>query len=596
MATFKLHFNAGEIGAGLPLSKMTIPTPIQKSILSERGIDFSGADFPDLDGEAFNPVADASDEHAARYYTEELLKNQDNELLAALTTPESPLLVPDLKLTDTKYSPLTNSNVVSFEQTLKSIPVFGTKAVVELSADTQTLVAFDANLAAPSGVSAVASLSPATALEKLAEFCGVEVKHFDHEEAPLLTFFQEDGGGKWHLAYHFKRMSAPPPAEDHGDLPEEFLGADIDGCCHGSSPRDASPEYDYLVDAHSGEVVFWFGSSPWLDIPVPCTGDDETNVRRTFYGLNSGAGFLLHDPQRNISTYDFGFSVIDPALVPATPISNPAASFLATNRAAVSAHYNATVVFDFFNNVLKRKGIDDKGMLLKSVVNVVESSSNKQWPNAAWWRDHMWYGQVDDGAGGYTSYSKHLDVIGHELAHGVTETTAGLIYAHLSGALNESFSDIFGVLINNWDSTTGFRPLIGWLWEIGPGLGHAGKPIRDFSNPGATGQPDHFSRYRPLPNTSAGDSGGVHYYSGIHNLAVYKVITALDGSGNPVFPPNEVAILYYLTLTKLTARSNFSDSRSTLLNVAGSFYSYDPAVRTSRLQTISDAYTAVGIV
>ena len=62
-----------------------------------------------------------------------------------------------------------------------------------------------------------------------------------------------------------------------------------------------------------------------------------------------------------------------------------------------------------------------------------------------WWQQKMWYGQVNG-----TSLAKHLDVIAHELTHGVTETSSKLIYRRLSGALNESYSDIFGVIIANW--------------------------------------------------------------------------------------------------------------------------------------------------
>ena len=141
----------------------------------------------------------------------------------------------------------------------------------------------------------------------------------------------------------------------------------------------------------------------------------------------------------------------------------------------------------------------------------------------------------------------------------------------------------------------GFRPLAGWDWQIGSGLGSGGGPLRDFSNPSITGHPNHFNHYRKLPNTQAGDWGGVHYYSGIHNLAAHGVLTATDVLGNSIIAPNEAAILYYLTLTKLTARADFSDCRQTLLNVAGSYFSNNPLTRGVRLQAIIDAYDGVGI-
>lgn len=100
-----------------------------------------------------------------------------------------------------------------------------------------------------------------------------------------------------------------------------------------------------------------------------------------------------------------------------------------------------------------RDGIDDRGMELISHVNCTMAAYETplEWRNAQWWQKKMWYGQVKDAKGVLKSFSKYLDIIAHELTHGVTETTAGLVYCNQSGALNESFSDIFGILIRNWD-------------------------------------------------------------------------------------------------------------------------------------------------
>jgi Zn-dependent metalloprotease len=344
-------------------------------------------------------------------------------------------------------------------------------------------------------------------------------------------------------------------------------------------------------------VFYYFSSAPRLDISVPCTGVDDENNSRTFFALNTGAAFRLEDPLRSIKTYDFTLQDLNnpSSAFPASPVTHTAPQFGNVNGPAVSAHYNAMLVFDFYNNELKRNGIDDKGMVLESVVNVYYSPNNPQphpfWGNAVWYNKRMWYGQRNDASGKRISYARYLDVIGHELTHGVTETTSNLVYRDLSGALNESFSDIFGIIIKNWFPSCP-NPIASWDWEMGPGLGAGGKAIRNFANPSLCGQPDHFSQYVPM----TADSGGVHVYSGIHNLAVYKVLTSKRPDGTDIFPPAEVAYLYYITLTRLTRMSDFSDCKRTLLSVAATRYSADPLVRVEKQDAIKAAYNAVGIV
>jgi Zn-dependent metalloprotease len=322
-------------------------------------------------------------------------------------------------------------------------------------------------------------------------------------------------------------------------------------------------------------------------------GADYDNNQVTFFGITGAGGFFLIDPLRNIETYDYNFQDLDATPTPAFPaqaISAPTNNLNVPQ--AVCAHYNATVVYNFFNDEMKRDGIDDKGMKLISAVNVYSSDQNPSpppnWGNAVWTQGKMWYGQENG-----TSFAKHLDIIAHELTHGVTETSSRLIYRRLSGALNESYSDIFGVIIANWNPG---RPndVSTWRWEIGPGLGQGGGPIRNFANPAATGQPDHMNQYQVLPLSF--DAGGVHIYSGIHNKAVHLLLTNRDAGGQLTFPTPELVLLLYLTLTRLTPTSVFTDSRRTLENVTGTYHAADLATRNARLAAIKAAFDAVGIV
>lgn len=243
--------------------------------------------------------------------------------------------------------------------------------------------------------------------------------------------------------------------------------------------------------------------------------------------------------------------------------------------------------------VLMRDGVDDKGMEIISYINCTSPSDQAppEWDNAMWWNNRMWYGQTRDGNGALRSFARHLDIIAHELAHGITEFTADLAYMKQSGALNESFSDIFGVMIKNWDWTHhDGGNTAGWNWEIGAGMGGHGLPLRDMSDPSRTGDPAHMRAY----SNQRSDNFGVHTNSNIHNKAAYNVMTATRADGTPMFTPRQSAVIYYLTLSRLDKLASFSQTLATLLNVSGVYFLASPD-RQQKLDAIRKAYHDVGI-
>jgi Zn-dependent metalloprotease len=243
--------------------------------------------------------------------------------------------------------------------------------------------------------------------------------------------------------------------------------------------------------------------------------------------------------------------------------------------------------------VLGRHGIDDRGMELVSVVNCTYARAQDppEWHNAVWYDNRMWYGRVKEPDGVLRSFARFLDIIAHELTHGVTEHTANLVYRDQSGALNESLSDIFGVVINNWYSVGPDSDTRGWSWEIGPGLGENGKPLRDMSDPARTGDPGHMNQYL----VTRQDNGGVHTNSNIHNHAAYRVLTACAGGGSPAMRPSDVAVLYYLALQRLGKLDGFPEMRRSLVSVAKSYFG-NPTERARMVRHIEAAYDTVGIV
>ena len=149
------------------------------------------------------------------------------------------------------------------------------------------------------------------------------------------------------------------------------------------------------------------------------------------------------------------------------------------------------------------------------------------------------------------SLSANIDVVAHEIFHGVTDHTSRLEYAFQPGALNESYSDIFGTIIANQGNADPRT----WDWRLGEGLLPGDEPFRDLSDPPRFGQPDHMDDFKVLPNNQQGDWGGVHINSGIHNKAAYNLLTAENGDGSCLTPPRCAAV-FYLALTQRLSRTS----------------------------------------
>jgi bacillolysin/neutral peptidase B len=293
---------------------------------------------------------------------------------------------------------------------------------------------------------------------------------------------------------------------------------------------------------------------------------------------------------RNVRTYDLKFGVFKETKVPPDSkyVSNPPRPW---SPAAVSAHANASVVADFIRDVLKRNGLDNQGSPFVSTVNCVEEPNTKVWDNAAWVGGiQIVYGQSDMGNGDLRSWAVALDMVAHEMTHGLSENTARLEYKGQSGALDESYADIFGVIVNNFE-----KPIAKWDWRIGKDVTADGQPLRDMKRPGKFQQPAHMDDYEKLPNDEFHDNGGVHTNSGIHNKVAYNVLTTKDSKGKFLFKAREVAAIFYIALTKYLSRtSRFSNSRRGVELAALSYFANDPK-KSAKIKAVSKAFDKVGI-
>lgn len=232
-----------------------------------------------------------------------------------------------------------------------------------------------------------------------------------------------------------------------------------------------------------------------------------------------------------------------------------------TNKqAAVSAHVNGAKAYEYFTNIHKRNSINGIGGNIVSLINVADEDG-KTMGNAFWNGAAMFYG---NGDGGFLSLARGLDVAGHEMTHGVVQNTANLEYQGESGALNESFADVFGMLIDRED------------WKIGEDVVKSSAfpsgALRDLSDPhngaaqndyGAGFQPKHYNeRY-----TGTQDNGGVHINSGIPNHAFF-----LFANSNGVGLERAEQVYYRALSTYLTKSSRFSDAKLAVMKAAQDLY------------------------
>ncbi|MGB9368598.1 MAG: M4 family metallopeptidase [Xanthobacteraceae bacterium] len=498
----------------------------------------------------------------------------ESRAAADLTAPTVGSTESTFKSLGVETLPLTGTRIVKFRQQLRGIPVYGSLVSVELDANNE-MVSLNSNLATPDVPSFVAKVSPQDALKRAGAEAGYGRELPD--VTPVLNLYL-DRKGKWHLAYIVEnvRIRKEPKAKGvagHGHVPLVF---------------------DYVIDARTGSLIAALPRTPSMGAGT-AQGVDELGTTQTFGIDTNGSTQVLRDTTLNIETYDFKWA--DPKAQPKKLPGSIYASPPAWTSAAVSAHANAAAVASFLRDVLKRNNIDDKGSRIVSSVNCIwkayeDPPGSKNWLNAFWDPDRkqMIYGQatVDDKL---RSLASSLDIVAHELFHGVTDHTSKLEYAFESGALNESYSDIFGVIISNLDEPD----IAKWNWLIGDGLSTGLSAFRDFQDPSRLGHPKLMSEY--LHMSQAEDYGGVHYNSGIHNFAAYNIITAADGANGRLFKPEESAAIFYIALTQqLSRQSGFSDSRRGVVLAARSLFRQLPqAAIDQRVAAIEAGFDAAEI-
>lgn len=462
------------------------------------------------------------------------------------------------------------------DQYYEGIRVFGGELVRQ--ADNGQTVSVFGSLYTGINVDVRPTLAPSDATDVIEALTGVAP---GGERAPELVVLPRDNGG-YVLAYRVRVMTS------------DDLSA-------------------YFIDAGTGEVALKYSDLQTAIGSGKGVLDDTKKVSTT---LRSGT-YLAIDGMRPaaIYTYDMKGSLARTTLflnglitLSDSDVASDSDN-LWTDPAAVDAHAYAGWTYDYLFKRFARSGLDNRNLTMVSLVHPVRredwasapiSTLNLYYLNAFYAGNGiMVYGEglppgVTAGGVQWRYFSGALDVVAHELAHGVTDYTSGLIYRNESGALNEAFSDIIGTAAEFYYQ----QPGSGYLradYLLGEDLNIPIGGFRSMANPQAFGDPDNYSkRY-----TGSADNGGVHSNSGIANNAFYLAVEggvnrtsgrSVQGVGSA--NREKIEKVFYRGFTQLLpANATFALARAATLQAARDLYGAGSDVE----RAIEQAWTAVGV-
>jgi thermolysin len=327
--------------------------------------------------------------------------------------------------------------------------------------------------------------------------------------------------------------------------------------------------------------------------------------------------FIAFDSLRppNISTFDLrsnltrALQILNGVVPLVTSDYASGAGNVWSDGAVVDAHVYSSYTYDYYFKRFGRHGLDNANKPITNLTHLVRRSDIFSATDLNWWLNAaylgngvMFYGEGCDclvGGQRFNYFSAGLDVVGHELTHGVTAYTSNLAYLNESGALNEAFSDIMGTSIEFF-----FQPAGSGLMKadyllaedvVTTGLSGTLNGVRSMENPALYGQPDHYSK----KFVGTADNGGVHINSGIANQAFYLAIEGgtnrtsgirVQGVGGA--NREQIEKVFYRAFAQLMpSNANFSMARIITLQAAIDLY----GLSSAPYNAVRDAWTAVGV-
>lgn len=343
----------------------------------------------------------------------------------------------------------------------------------------------------------------------------------------------------------------------------------------------AGPELTYVVDSAAHDLHL-----AWSVLVAYEDAEGEPQIDRVFADATVG-GLVDRHPQihsvRNRETHETG-NTTD---LPGTLAINESGSTSSTDAVLQAIHNNTGTTYDYYSGRLGRDSLNGSGMTLISTGHYGSSYNNAFWNGA-----QMVYGDGDGTR--FAPLGGALDVVAHEMTHGVTSFESGLVYQNESGALNESLSDVFGAAVEAWAA----GGINGNTWKIGENVytpATAGDALRYMDNPTRDGVSKD---YYPERYTGTDDNGGVHYNSGISNLAFQRLVA---GGGHPRYKNHynvsgigmskAEAIFYRAQTDYLISSSDFQGMRNATLRAAEDLFGANSAERSS----VNMAWCLVGV-
>jgi Zn-dependent metalloprotease len=337
-----------------------------------------------------------------------------------------------------------------------------------------------------------------------------------------------------------------------------------------------------IVDAGNGTIL--------EEENLICTADVPSTANTKYSGVKSfttdmvsAGNYRLRETGRGggIRTYDMNNGT---SYAAAVDFTNTTTSWTTTgiDQAATDAHWGAEMTWDYYMLNHGRNSVDGAGYNLLSYVHYSTSYNNAFWDGT-----RMTYG---DGSGSYTIFTG-LDVCGHEITHGVTSNSSNLTYSYESGALNESYSDIFGNSIENYARPTQ------WSWKIGEDITVSGNGLRNMSNPNLFGDPDTY--LGTYWYTGTGDNGGVHTNSGVSNFWYYLLVQGGSGT-NDISNSYSVSAIGWTAASRIAFRANtfyytpstnYSTARNLSIQAAIDLY----GICSNEVKQVTNAWYAVGV-
>ena len=488
-----------------------------------------------------------------------------------------------------------------FEQQFNEIPVWGRDVYVHFNDNGDVYAVNGMYEPTPRDAAALSNVTPAFSVDRAEEIVVQDLKSrdrwapIDAETAEILGMKLIESRPIWY-----------PDAQGTLSLAYEV-----------NIHPTAIEWYQYIIDAKTGETLNRIDQhcSFLHDQPLPAAGDISISLKHTHHtadqiAVGNGAanyvdaqgidlagntrnfralvldqgGFLLQSDLDNVPPGataslipEVGGSVVLDAQnndltndLPLIGIDSDSPSQW-SDPSGVSAHVNAELTYAYYKNEHGRNAIDDRN---QSMVSLIHATDEGQPMDNAFWNGRIMV--FGDGNQVSADWPGSLDVAAHEMTHGVIQHTANLVYQFQSGALNESFADIFGILLDPEDTLIGEDAIL-------PRFGIA---FRDLLNPGnpqlLDPQPSSMAEFVTLRADQ--DNGGVHVNSGIPNRAAALIMQQLgfEAAG---------AIYYRALTTYLTRSSQFGDARMAVEQSTIDFFGDNSA----QLAAVQQAFDTVGI-